>query len=102
MSKVIPFLIAVFGSTLVAYGVWYHRQHPREIIKTGSLTIDPKRAGLTPVVARIRTVKVGAVLLNEIEMPNGTWIDCAGDCDQAYKAATTEFWDIRDRERGGK
>ena len=100
--KFFAFLLAECGLTLVAYGIWYHRPHPRDIIKTGTLNVDPKRAGLQAVVARTRTVRVGAVLLNEIELPNGTWIDCAGDCEKAFKDATTDFWDNRERERGTK
>jgi hypothetical protein len=34
----------------------------------------------------------------QVQMPGGTWIDCAGDCRQALADATIDFWD-RQAER---
>ena len=47
-----------------------------------------------------RVVMVGSVRLEEIRMPNGTWIDCAGDCRKTALEAGPDFWDaLRDRSR---
>ena len=96
--KFMATLVATIAVVVAAYGIWYHRVHPREIIRQGSVAIEG-RGGKEPVKtsARTRTVRVGAVVLNEVELPGGTWIDCGGDCATAYRGATVDFWDNLNR-----
>jgi hypothetical protein len=95
--KFFAVLIAVAIVVIAAYGIWYQRAHPRVIVKTG--TVNVTKPGGASLVARTRTVQVGAVLLNEVELPGGTWIDCAGDCATAFNEAQSDFWAKQDRER---
>jgi hypothetical protein len=44
-------------------------------------------------------VKVGGVLLHEVELPSGAWVDCAGECAKALREATEEFLDAGKSER---
>ena len=96
--KIFGVLIGIVGAIVLAYGIWYHRVHPREVIRQGSVAIETKgKGGPVKTSARTRTVRVGAVILNEVELPGGTWVDCAGDCATAYREATTDFWDTQSR-----
>ena len=96
--KIMALLLAIAMVIVAAYGIWYHRVHPREIIRQGSIAIETKGDnGPVKTSARTRTVRVGAVVLNEVELPGGTWIDCGGDCLAAYRQGTTDFWDTLTR-----
>jgi hypothetical protein len=37
----------------------------------------------------------------EVRMPGGTWISCKGDCRDALREETVDFWAQREFERGG-
>ena len=37
----------------------------------------------------------------EVRLPGGTWIGCAGDCRDALRVETIDFWAQRDADRGG-
>ncbi len=97
-SKLIVALLAAFMTVVGAYGIWYHQSHPREIVRTGSVAIEKKGDGdAIKTSARTRTVRVGAVILNEVELPGGSWIDCARDCVTAYRESTSQFWEAQTR-----
>jgi hypothetical protein len=82
--------IALFAAGL-AFVFWYQRQHPRVITATGEMRVRGLR-GDGSAVLRTRDVSVNGVVFKEIEMPNGTWIDCAGDCARAAREAGDGFW----------
>lgn len=48
----------------------------------------------------------GAVRMNprgfpEVQLPSGTWIDCAGDCREAMRRIYLDFWETMEEESGG-
>lgn len=48
----------------------------------------------------------GAVRMNprgypEVQLPSGTWIDCAGDCREAMRRIYLDFWETMQEESGG-
>lgn len=49
----------------------------------------------------------GAVRMNprgfpEVQLPSGTWIDCAGDCREAMRRIYLDFWETMQEESGGE
>lgn len=98
--KIAALLIAVLGLAIATAGIWYHRYHPREVVSTGHLVVSSRRPSGPMHILRTRAVTVGAVRLDEIEMPNGTWIDCSGDCRRAAQDAGPDFWEAQARDRG--
>ena len=40
-----------------------------------------------------RVVKIANTRFEEVRMPSGIWIGCAGDCRQAALDAGPDFWD---------
>lgn len=93
-------LLALFMLAILAYGLWYQSRHPRQIISTGQVRVESKSRPGTPMTLETRRVRVAAAEFEEVRMPNGTWIGCAGDCRKAVLEAGPEFWDaLRDRSR---
>jgi hypothetical protein len=93
-------LLGLFMLAILAYGLWYQNRHPRQIISTGQIRVEGKSRPGAPMTLETRRVRVGAVEFEEVRMPNGTWIDCAGDCRKAALEAGPDFWDaLRDRSR---
>lgn len=95
--KLAAALVAVIGLGLVGYGIWYHSQHPARVIATGSVRVEEKRGGRM-LVLKTRSLEIGTIRKQELELPNGTWIDCGGDCADAVKRGHTEFWEEQQRK----
>lgn len=98
MIKWAPWLIAVLGLGVVAYGLFLQRAHPPRV--TGMATIDvinPKTGQRATM--RTRTVESGGFKRTEVELPGGTWIDCVrGDCAETVRAEHFELFDtLRDK-----
>ena len=91
-------LLALAMLVILAAGLWYRYGQPRRIVSVGSVDV----VGLTSagaVTLRTRVVMIGATRFDEVELPGGTWIDCAGECARAAREAGPEFW--RRLERSG-
>jgi hypothetical protein len=91
-------LVMLFGAALLAFlafALWYQQAHPRVITGTGQVSVDSRRPPFQTVVLKTRDVAVNGVAFKEIELPGGTWIDCAGDCRKAAREAREEFWDTQ-------
>ena len=95
-------LLAIVMAGVLAAALWIEKQHPRRIVATGEITIEPPASSAKSATLRTRTLESNAVRFDEIELPNGTWIGCAGDCRKAAREADPEFWDALGRQRGGR
>jgi hypothetical protein len=93
----IVMIVLVLG--VLAAGLWYQSRYPREIVGTSSLVVESRRAGGQRSTHEVRTVRIKAATFQEVRMPNGTWIGCAGDCVQAVREAGDEFWDAHQPPR---
>lgn len=98
--RLAPYLITFLALAIVAWGLWNERTHPQRVVASSTIEVDNSH-GAAPARLRlaIRTVEIGTVRRDEIELPNGTWIDCAGDCHHAVRAALTAIWDEQKRLR---
>jgi hypothetical protein len=97
-GRQVGLLVAALMLGVLAYGLWYQRQYPREIIRSGTLVVQSQRAGGGSVTLKTRDVSINGTVFSEIELPNGTWIGCQGDCRKAAREAGDEFWAARARE----
>ena len=84
---------------LLVFGLWYSNKHPRQIVGTSTVTFDTRRAGSTMATLKTREIEVNGRRFSEVEMPNGTWLDCGGDCGRAARDADGALWERIDKER---
>ncbi len=98
-SKLLGVIAAALVLAVLAFGLWYQRQYPRQILRTGLVTMDSKRPGGVRITLQTRDVQIRNTVFQEVEMPNGTWIDCAGDCRRAAHEAGDGLWEKIERER---
>jgi hypothetical protein len=92
--------IGIVGLGIVAYGMVMRLQQPPRILSVGTIEVaDP--ASKTGAKRRLltRVLMAGGVQLTEVELPNGTWIDCSADCADAARKATVDFWDDQQKRR---
>ena len=69
----------------------------------------PRRNGYGFVTAESRygsqtitaPVRYGPQGRPEVQLPGGTWIECARSCSETLRRQTIDFWAIRDRFNGG-
>jgi hypothetical protein len=87
----------VLGVLTVA--LWYQNKHPRQIVATSTVVVDSRKPGGARQTLNVRTVRIDQATFQEVEMPNGTWIGCEGDCRRAAREAGEEFWDAMARSR---
>lgn len=98
--KTAGILLGLAMLAVLALGLWYQQRHPREIVATGEIRVESKARPGSPMTLATRTVAIGPARIQEVRMPNGTWIDCAGDCRKAALEAGPDFWDALARDRG--
>ncbi len=92
----VAILLAGFG--IIAYSTWQRIKHPARVLGKSFVEIaDPARRDDIRIRLPTRVVAAGGITLTEVELPNGTWIDCSGDCATAARTATSDFWDERQR-----
>jgi hypothetical protein len=88
-------MVAIGLVCFLGFALWYQRAHPRQIIAEGSIIVQAQRAGGGTRTLKTRDVKIANATFREVQMPNGTWIDCAGDCQKAVHEAGEGFWDAK-------
>lgn len=96
MIKYAPWLILALGGGIVGWGLWNQRQHPPRIVATGTVDVEDKAKG-RKLTLPTRTIETGTIRSVQVELPNGTWIDCAGDCRETVLREHLEFWQERQR-----
>ena len=94
----IPILAGALLLGVLAFALLYQKQHPRQILGSGTVLVTSKTGGAT-VTLNTRDVAINSVVFQEVELPNGTWIGCEGDCALAAREAGPEFWDKQAREK---
>ncbi len=97
--RLIPLAMIAFVLAVLAYALSYQRDNPREIVATGAARVESSRPGGAAQTLRTRDVRIAGVVFKEIEMPNGTWIPCAGDCARAAREAGEDFWQTQQPPR---
>lgn len=97
--KPIAVLMVAIVLGVLAFGLWYQNRHPRRIVSEGAVDVTARKPGAVSARLKTRVVEIGGSRFSEIEMPNGTWIGCEGDCVRAAREAKEELWDKLDRVR---
>jgi hypothetical protein len=97
--RTVPMIAVLLIAAFAAVALWYGRQHPRVVVATGSITTTSKRTPFQALTLATRDVEINGVRFREVELPGGTWIDCAGDCLLAVRNAREDFWDKQEPPR---
>lgn len=90
--KLVPIAILLLGLGIVGYGLWYRKLNPPRVVATGRLKVEDIATG-RDLVFETRQVAIGTIRIEEVRLPNGTWIDCRGDCRDTVRREHLEFWD---------
>ena len=90
--KYAPYLILALGLAIVGFGLWYQRQNPPRVTSTGTVRVEDRKSG-QQFTLDTRVVTTGAFTREEVRLPNGTWIDCRGDCRETVRREHFEFFD---------
>lgn len=95
-------LLVLAMLVVLAAGLWQQYRHPRRLVGSGQVAVASRTQPGPPVTLYTRVVMVGTVRLEEVELPNGTWLDCGGDCARAAREAGPDFWEAIRRNSGGR
>ena len=98
-NRTAPILVAAIMLAVLAFGLWYSHRNPRDIVGTGTIVLPARWAAGTAVTLRTREIDIAGRRFQEVEMANGTWIACSGDCRRAAREAGDEFWDALQSQR---
>lgn len=94
-GRMIGVIFALGIAAVLAFALWYQQRHPRVITASGTITVASKRPPFGSLTLNTRDVTINGVTFKEVELPGGTWIDCAGDCQLAVRNAREDFWDTQ-------
>ena len=97
MDKWGAFVVGGVVLAVLVFALWYEKRHPPEIVSTARITVESKVRSGPPMTLETRVVKIGTTRIEEVRLPNGTWIGCAGDCRKAALDAGPDFWDAQAR-----
>lgn len=98
--KIGAILVGLVMLAVLGLGLWYQSRNPRVIVANGTVRVESRARPGSPMTLETRHVQVGPTEFDEVRMPNGTWIGCAGDCSKAALDAGPDFWDVQARDRG--
>jgi hypothetical protein len=102
-GKSIGALFAAGMAAALAFVFWYQSRNPRVIVGYNQISVTKKSpAGVERATLRTREIEIAGRRFWEVELRNGTWIDCAGDCRKAVDEAGDGFWEKIERERGSR
>ena len=82
---------------VLVFALWYQQRDPRVIRSTSIIRVASSKQGGAPMTLETRVVRIADTRFEEVRMPNGTWIGCAGDCRKAALDAGPDFWDAQAR-----
>ena len=72
--------IASVGLGMASYGIWQQISNPMRVLSVGNADVaDPRGGDVRKVRLVTRAVAIGKLVRSEVELPNGTWVDCGGD-----------------------
>jgi hypothetical protein len=92
--------IAALGAAIVGYGLWMQTKFPPRTLSTGTVEVrDPRRNDNGKMRLLTRVQAVGGITRSEVELPNGTWLDCGGDCAGTVHKVTAGFWDEQQKKK---
>lgn len=97
--KTIPILIGLLMATLLAAGLYLQFKDPRRVTGTGQVTAKSRYTPGKLLTARTRDLAGSGTTFREVELPNGTWIDCRADCAETLRREHLDFWETK-REEG--
>jgi putative copper export protein len=98
-GRTMAFLMTALVFGVLVFGLWYQNQHPRRIVGEGQVRVSAKTAGAATMTLKTRDIEINGARFSEVEMPNGTWLGCEGDCAKAAREAGEDFWKKLERER---
>ena len=92
--------IAIIGLAMASYGIWQQIANPPRVLSVGNVEVpDPRSRSGKKARLLTRSIGVGKTVRAEVELPNGTWIDCSEDCATAARKATVDVWDDQRKNR---
>ena len=94
-----PYLIGAVMAGILAYAFYLQWKHPRRVTGHGQVTAQSRYTPGKSVTLRTRDLVGAGTTFKEVELPNGTWIDCAGDCAETVRREHLDFWETK-REQG--
>lgn len=95
----IGIVIALGLAAFLVFAIWYSQKHPRMIVGMETIVATSKRPPFASLTLKTRDISINGVVFKEVELPGGTWLDCAGDCQMAVRNAREDFWDTQPSPR---
>ena len=90
-------MVAVIGlGSFALYDAVYGP--PQVVLEYGNIEAVSAHDSGKRAEARTRHVQRGKLTFWEVELPDGAWHDCGGDCADAYRKQALDFWRARKEE----
>ncbi|MEO0617863.1 MAG: hypothetical protein AAFZ01_01135 [Pseudomonadota bacterium] len=93
--RIIGPLLVVAAAPLALITWWPHADASRQTLSHSSIEVTSRHGNGTARNIAIRTVRRGALTIEEVEIADGTWKDCGGDCAETYRTAKLDFWNTQ-------
>lgn len=99
MVRFLGVLIGLVAAGMGAYALYDAIYGPPKVVlKHDHVTVHSTLNPGKPVQRRTRQVQRGKDSFWEVELKSGSWLDCGGDCAEAYRREELEPWQTRKEE----
>lgn len=96
-------ILLLFAALGLGGWMLYDAGHGPEAVVTGQGSVTVKsRYSDKSVVRPVRQLRRGDLVYEEVQSADGGWIDCAGDCAEAYRRKVLEYRETQQEEAGGR
>ena len=98
MVKLVGLLIGVTVVVLAVYMFYFQRNNPKKVIEYGRVISKSNYTTDKGVEVRTRRIHQAHLDFWEVEISKDTWVDCGGDCAEAYRTNKGDFWEHQQLE----
>ena len=99
MVRFLAVVLGVAAFVLAGYSLYdAFYGPPKVVLKSGTVTAQSKMDPEKKATRKTRQVQRGSDIFWEVELPGGLWLDCAGDCAEAYRREELDPWQTRKEE----
>lgn len=99
MVKILALLIGLAAAAMAAYSLYDALYGPAKVVlKYGTTSTRSDQAPGKTIKRRTRQVQRGSDKFWEVELPGGSWLDCAGDCADTYRREELDRWQTQKEE----
>lgn len=98
MIKILASLILVVVVGLGGTMLYWSLTTPVVVLGTGEVMVESQFTPGKSAIVPTRKIAQGELRTEQVQLSDGVWVDCAGDCAEAFRRQSLDFWETQKQE----